>query len=380
MAGNRFFTVMVVPEKSQRVVKLIIPGYLFKGFIAIVSAFVVLAVIMVLDYANVMGQINENRQLKIENRQLTQSVQVFKTKLETFENTLDRVRTFTTKLKIITNIEDIPAAPSGGAPTNVEKEGDKTTSQNSEAPAVLLAQSPMDVRPILSPEAKKRRELLGSLFEDSGDALAFVDFTEVETSPRVRNQFEKLEAAFDSLNEYLRQTEQHTQDVLDRLADKRERLAATPTRIPTLGGYITSDYGVRVNPVEGRRKLHEGIDVANRFGADIKAPADGEVSFAGVKPGYGLVITLNHGNSIETLYAHASKIYVKRGQQVKRGDRLAAVGNSGHSTGPHLHYEVRVSGTTVDPCGYILDSTCNRSTITSWPADLPKSDSSIDFD
>src|SRR6476660_7395882 len=103
--SNKFFTIMVVPEKSQQVRKLVIPSAVFKGGILSLAFVGVLAAIMVLDYANVMNQINE---LKLENRELRQNVQVFKTKMVTMENTLDRVKTFVTKLRIITNIEDTP--------------------------------------------------------------------------------------------------------------------------------------------------------------------------------------------------------------------------------------------------------------------------------
>jgi len=101
--------------------------------------------------------------------------------------------------------------------------------------------------------------------------------------------------------------------------------------------------------------MHEGIDIANRYGADIVAPADGTVLFSGTKPGYGKLIIIDHGNGLETRYAHNSKCYVQVGERIRRGQRIGAVGNTGHSTGPHCHYEVHANGLPVDPCWYILD-------------------------
>ena len=102
--------------------------------------------------------------------------------------------------------------------------------------------------------------------------------------------------------------------------------------------------------------MHEGLDIANYPGTAIRAPADGTVVFAGAKAGYGQTLILDHGYRLETWYAHARKILVRTGQRVRRGDSIAQLGNSGRSTGPHLHYEVRINGTPVDPLSYILEN------------------------
>jgi hypothetical protein len=102
-------------------------------------------------------------------------------------------------------------------------------------------------------------------------------------------------------------------------------------------------------------KMHEGIDLGAPYGTPINAPADGIITFSGEKSGFGKFVQLDHGYGIETIYAHNQSLYVKSGQRIKRGTLLAAVGNTGHSTGPHLHYEVRVNGIAVDPLYFILD-------------------------
>lgn len=379
---------MVVPEKSQQVTKVVIPSYVFKGGILTLVFLGVLATIMILDYANVMNQINENKQLKVENRQLRQNVQVFKTKMVTIENTLDRVKTFVTKLRIITNIEDLggvapSALPQSNAPvatpvqpapvslptTTPPSPSDRgntpidDTRNHSATPDtdMLVDQAPQTTQPQtkapLSPAEQyeaaraKRLNLLAALMTDSTEGFTLTD---ADTSLFVKAEFEKLDNVYVEVDKFALAAEQETQDILDRLGEKRALLASTPTRLPTLG-YITSEYGVRINPYDSRRKMHEGIDIANRYGADIVAPADGAVSFAGVKPGYGKIVIIDHGNGIETRFAHSSRLYVQAGERVKRGQRIAAVGNTGHSTGPHCHYEVHANGLPVDPCWYVLD-------------------------
>lgn len=101
--------------------------------------------------------------------------------------------------------------------------------------------------------------------------------------------------------------------------------------------------------------MHEGLDIANHIGTQIYATANGVVSFAGRKPGYGKTVVIDHGYGLKTWYGHCHRLRVKTGQKVRRGQNIALVGNTGRSTGPHVHYEVRVHGIPVDPLSYILE-------------------------
>jgi murein DD-endopeptidase MepM/ murein hydrolase activator NlpD len=118
---------------------------------------------------------------------------------------------------------------------------------------------------------------------------------------------------------------------------------------------VTSRFGHRTSPFTGRRQFHSGIDVASRSGRAVVAPARGRVVFAGKKGPLGRTVILDHGYGVRTTYGHNREIHVKRGQEVERGEKIAAVGNSGRSTGPHLHYAVQVDGRRVNPMNYILD-------------------------
>lgn len=141
----------------------------------------------------------------------------------------------------------------------------------------------------------------------------------------------------------------------DRIGQRAVELEHTPTIRPVLDGFVSSQYGYRSDPFTGRRRMHKGIDFQAPRGTPVLAPASGRVIQAGRVAGFGRVIKLDHGNGIVTVYGHLSKIRVRNGQQVKRGELLGDVGSSGRSTSSHLHYEVRVNGRHMDPNTYIFD-------------------------
>jgi hypothetical protein len=143
----------------------------------------------------------------------------------------------------------------------------------------------------------------------------------------------------------------------DSLASHKERLAATPSIMPTQGWLTSAFSSMRSHPVLHVARPHEGIDVSAPMGTPIEAPAAGVVRSAGWEAGYGHTIEIDHGYGIITRFAHASRLLVRQGQRVSRGDKIALVGNSGLATGPHLHYEVHVNGRAVNPLRYVMPET-----------------------
>lgn len=142
--------------------------------------------------------------------------------------------------------------------------------------------------------------------------------------------------------------------VSDTLTRNFERLANTPSILPT-PGWLSSHYTQsRFHPILHESRAHEGIDVSAPMGSPIVAPASGIVKSVGREAGYGNTFEIDHGNGIVTRFAHCSRIVVREGARVTRGQVVATVGNTGLSTGPHLHYEVHVNGKPVDPLKYIL--------------------------
>ena len=144
-------------------------------------------------------------------------------------------------------------------------------------------------------------------------------------------------------------------EVEKALAHRDEVWAATPSIAPAMG-LMTDGFGGRADPVTGRHAMHNGLDISARRGTPVIAPADGVVVFTGVSGGLGKTIRIAHGLGYTTVYGHLDRIQIEPGEEVRRGQRIGTLGNSGRSTGPHLHYEVHVDGEPVNPLYYILDA------------------------
>jgi len=162
--------------------------------------------------------------------------------------------------------------------------------------------------------------------------------------------------------------EEQVAELADSLVDERQRLntlasfmagrgallRAMPVRWPVRGA-VNSEFGRRVSPWTGMSEFHGGIDIAATPGTPVKAPAAGRVVFAGASPGYGLTVIVEHARDVKTLFGHLRDTTVTVGQRVEPGQLIARSGESGRTTGPHLHYEVSVRGQPVDPRGYLWD-------------------------
>ena len=129
-----------------------------------------------------------------------------------------------------------------------------------------------------------------------------------------------------------------------------------PSLAPVDGGWLSSSFGWRIDPFSGQKSFHEGLDFPSESGTPIVAAASGKVIFADVHPQYGKMIEIDHGNGLVTRYAHASKLFVKEGDFIVRGQKVAAVGSTGRATGPHLHFEVRLNGVPQNPARFLLSA------------------------
>lgn len=129
-----------------------------------------------------------------------------------------------------------------------------------------------------------------------------------------------------------------------------------PNSSPVSVAFNSSSYGWRIDPFNGEKAFHEGLDFPAAVGTRINAAAGGIVSFAGPSADYGKLIRIDHGSGLETRYAHSSKLFVTVGQRVEKGQEIAEIGNTGRSTGPHLHYEIRFNGNALDPRRYLKAS------------------------
>ncbi len=233
----------------------------------------------------------------------------------------------------------VPAAPldgQGGVESDEPEPGDEVPVEESS-----------DQEPMAPPASTAE----GGGEEDASAPPQDADVIRILGSSAVREQ---LETEADLLAIELASRLRSLDELLTRLEGKSAQLASTPSIWPTTG-WVTSPYGYRTSPFTGRRQFHSGLDIAAKFGTPVVAPATGRVVFAGRKGPMGKMVEIDHGYGISTAYGHLAEYFVKKGEFVERGQRIAAVGSTGRSTGPHLHYSVRLKRKHVNPANYIID-------------------------
>ncbi len=178
-------------------------------------------------------------------------------------------------------------------------------------------------------------------------------FAEEDLSSQTKKELTDLSESLDNLLSRARLQKSSYEELVTHLKEKAYLRDHTPSIMP-VQGWVMRGYGYHIDPFTGQVKMHEGLDIAAPNGTPIVSPASGTVRYAGEKKDYGLCVEVDHGYGFGTMYAHCQRIRVNSGMQVRRGDVIAYVGNTGRSTGPHLHYEILLSHTAVNPLNYIL--------------------------
>ncbi len=264
------------------------------------------------DYLHIKNHLNQTAELEKRLSLQSDEIAVQRKQIQTFAQKINRLKSevvalndFGKKIRTIANLEN-------------EKNKDQTGFFGIGGP---LSE---DLDPDLALE-KEHRELIREMHEQTKQIKLAVGYQETD---------------FESL--------------MKSLQDHINLLASTPTIRPTTG-WISSSFGYRKSPFTGLREMHKGLDIATRNGTPVKAPGDGKVTFSGKKGLLGKTVIIDHGHGMVTRYGHLNKIFKKRGESVKRGDIIAEVGNTGRTTGPHLHYEVHLNGVPVNPANYIMN-------------------------
>lgn len=307
---------MVVPDGATHVRRYRFSSGSIKFAIWTLSVFLLLVlsgtVIGSLYLHHNYKKLQENQVLKQHNVQLRNELLMVHQKMAGAQAILDRVQRFDTKLRTITKLHD-PGRHLALGPFDVQKPVEITAGQESVMDPVVLA---------ISVQPQKAIGILGKRLDE------------------LISEAERREGSVRQLETYLR--------------GQQVRLASTPSIWPTRG-WLTSGFGVRKDPYTGKQTMHMGIDIANQEGVPVVATARGVVTFAGKSGGYGNVIVIDHGYGIRTRFGHLSEIAVGVGDHIDRGDRIGRIGNTGRSTGPHLHYEVEINGVAENPMNYILE-------------------------
>ena len=296
---KREYTLMLVPHQGESVMRLRIPMKAVKVSVAAVCVMAVAAAGLAINYRHTVNVANAERSelthlREVTDRQYAQLEQLAK-KTSELQSDISRLNLLDAEIRRMVDAEDTQASRSGSNRTN------RFNGQG-------------------GPEASPNLEQLGSLVN------------ELETTVRLR--------------------EKSLIELKSKVAQHNAKMAVTPSIWPTEGD-VTSRFGWRYSPFGYGNDWHPGIEIANSYGTPINATAAGQVVMSGWYGGYGKCIQIDHGNGIITLYGHNSENVVAVGETVKKGELIAYMGSTGASTGSHVHYEVRVNGTAVNPANFL---------------------------
>ncbi|MBL7543060.1 MAG: M23 family metallopeptidase [Bdellovibrionaceae bacterium] len=333
--SKKSFTFFVVSNTEGQTRKFVLSGTRLKVVALIFSVVMLILLTGIIDYFGLLVQAIENRKLKAENAQLLKQFQIVETKVSSLENSLERVKSFTTKLKLITNVdaEDrITKLTMGNKPTNVTAYEEEYEPMDQRASNQTLVAEDKLFAPVRAENEKQGELTLQPSEKDYVSLVVRIDRAVKETQLK----------------------EQSVIELWEGLSERQSLLNAIPNIKPARG-WLTSNFGYRMNPFTGKNTMHAGLDIAAAPGSPVYAPADGIVIFASYDESYGKLVSIDHGYGVTTRFAHNSQIYVHVGQRVNKWDVISAVGNTGRSTGPHLHYEVRINSIPVDPINFVLD-------------------------
>jgi murein DD-endopeptidase MepM/ murein hydrolase activator NlpD len=299
---KEYFTLMFLPGPNSHVRTLSISKSAIKTVFLSFAALIVVSLYLVYEYNDVKDKVWELQSMREELKQQKAEVQSFALNLLDYKRQMFLLRDLDTKLRRAVSL------------------GPRDRAQQ-----VLGIGGPdeLGIQNLASMGEKKQEEALKEMHQEL---------------TQLKGAASKQEASIQVLIEYFE--------------DKRSLYASTPSVWP-VRGWVTSHFGIRTSPFSGIQKFHEGMDIAAQTGTPVMAPADGVVVKAGFGTGYGNLVEISHGYGMKTVYAHNSRLNVKAGQRVRRGDVVAYVGDSGSSTGPHLHYEVKVNGLPVNPVKYL---------------------------
>lgn len=305
---KRFLTLFVLTNDASKTRQFRLPFRSLKIAGAVSGLFALVLAFVLFDYAKLKSVDMEYGSLKMASSEQRLTMQAFASRIKELEGQLAKLSLFDKKIRIIANIEKEPM-----------------------------------------PAGHSDQQLLGM----GGDSVVE---EELFTKPgaKVGELVDKMRSDLMNLEHMASTQEESFTELKDYLSKRSVKLASTPSILPAKG-WVTSNYGSRVSPFTGEPQHHTGIDIANRIGTPVAASADGIVVQAGKNSSLGKFIVVSHGYGIKTTYGHLSEVLVRPGQKVKRGSQIGQMGNTGRSTGPHLHYAVSVNGLNVNPEKYIVD-------------------------
>lgn len=342
MRGGERWTLLVVADERSPVRRFQVPArWLRRG--PWVAAIVALALAAVsVDWVRLRLEAVDVARLRAQAVRQDEALAAVEEELAAFEAEMERIAEFERRVRVIadlprrlveTEVPDVAAGSGTAAPDPAE------AAAPGDAPAAGAL-----------PPADAPQPAVGTGGQGGGGP----DLPSAASLDPAPDALERLRTRALALAGAVAPRASGLDDLARQLERERARLASLPTVWPA-EGWVTSGFGHRTSPFTGRRQFHAGLDIAADFGTAIVAPARGRVAFVGRKGALGRTVVLDHGHGLRTTFGHTSEIYVKRGQTVERGTRIAAVGSTGRSTGPHVHYGVSRDGRSLDPRDFVVE-------------------------
>ena len=300
---NRYFTFLYVPDENQVPKSIKISRVLVYAFAASLAVFIAVSVLAVLRYGDKLHETYRLASLERENAVLKERVDLFSHDLGTLQRQIHQNFDFQKKARLLAGLDEI---------------NDDVTEVGVGGPSFYYHRS-----------------------------FSVLD-------KKVRNQVTSISGEMDKLMRQAELQRSSYDAILQSLTEEDELQKVTPTICPVQNGFVSSRFGRRMDPFTGGSTFHRGVDYSVCKGAPIYSTADGVINYVGKWSQFGLVVEITHGHGFVTRYAHVSKIFVEKGQRVKRGDIVARVGATGRATASHLHYEVLKEGKHQNPLNFIL--------------------------
>jgi murein DD-endopeptidase MepM/ murein hydrolase activator NlpD len=299
--SDNFFTLMIIPRRKSAVKKISLSNALVRGlFIGSILA-VLLTLYVIYDYASIKRDKAELARLRTQTAEQSQQIQEFASRIDEFSDRMEEFKQFDKKLRILANYQ-----------------------------------------------TKRDKKLPLGIGGSNNDETGIKDFLNQDHDKLISGMHKGLE----KLNDDANIREKSFAELMSFLREQKSLLAATPSIWP-VKGWVTSEFGTRESPFSSGSEVHKGLDIATRMGKEVVATADGLVIEATYHTEDGNIVKIDHSHGISSAYAHLSKIAVKQGMRIKRGELIGYVGDTGRSTGSHLHYAVYMNKIPVNPRRYL---------------------------
>ncbi len=298
---KNFYTLLILPRKHSSAKKVSLSSTLVKGVCIFVMGIILFMMYFSYDYIHIRREKAELKRLKLQTVEQREQIDGLVVKVDLFSSKMEELKQFDKKIRILANLV------TGRGKEQLLGVGGPASEENR-----IRARIAADERAMIA------------------DAHRQVD--------SLMNEAVSRQKSFASL--------------LVLLKEKKSIMAATPSLWP-VKGWVTSEFGRRISPFSGEGEFHKGLDIATGYGRAVQAPADGVVAEVTYQNDVGRTILIDHSHGLSTMYAHLSRAAVRPGAPVRKGDRIGYVGNTGRSTGSHLHYSVMLNGVSVNPRKYV---------------------------